>query len=302
MNATAFLSRKMLRPCSPLKVSILLAALFLPWKTFSSVRATRNPAREELPRGILTLRHLKDGISYDFTLDQCVQGVKLADTDYNGMLDSDEYVAFINRQRSNYFGNVTKFMDLPIDIITLFNNSACECRKSTGCCNSSGSSSMTSSINITAPKKAAKFCAAIIQAKSTTRVIPPKEGFSTLTALSLSFIAFAAGNLTVVGLYRSIWQKNGHHNSCLPKFRNASNVEPTARNECVETSTSGSLVNSNELLSEPISPSWSSSTCAIRSKSNSFDSSILLCGSPTIGSPIGFDRSVTSPSEEKKIE
>jgi hypothetical protein len=294
----------MLRPCLPLKVSILLVALFLLWKTPSSVsvRAIRNPEGERLPRGILTLRHLKVAISYDFTLDQCVQGVKLADSDHDGMLDSDEYVAFINRQRSNHFGNVTKFMDLPIDIITLFNNSAYECRKPTGCCNPSDSSSTTYSINITAPKKAAKFCATMIQAKSTTRVIPSNEGFSTLTALSLSFIAFAAGNLTVVGLYRSIWQKNGHHNSYLPKFRNASNVEPTARNECAETRTSGGLVNGNELLREPISPAWSSSSCAIRSKSNSFDSSILVCESPTIGSPIGFDRYVTLPSGEKKNE
>lgn len=295
--------REMLRPYLSLKASILLAASFLVLKTSSSVsvRAVRSRG-EGLPRGIFYLRRSKETIPYNFTLDQCVQGMKQADSNHDGLLDSDEYVDFINIQRSHYFGNVTKFLDLPIDIITLFNYSACECSKSTGCCVSGVTSSTSWSINITAPEKAVKFCSAIIQAKSTTRVTPHNEGFSTLTALSLSFIAFAAGNLTAVGIYRSIWQKNGHDNSYLPKLRNAPNAEPTAYIECVKTGSLDDLVNSDELLREANSSGCSSTYSATRPKSNSFDLSILVHGSPTIGNPIGFDSSVTLPSGERKIE
>lgn len=294
---------EMLRPFLSLKASILFAASFLVRKASSSVSVKALKSRGAgLPRGIAYLRQSKEIIPYNFTLDQCVQGMKQADTNHDGLLDSNEYVDFINLRRSNYFGNATNFLDLPIDIITLFNYSACECSKSTGCCVSGATSSMSASINITAPKKAVKFCSALIQAKSTTRVTPQNDGFNTLTALSLSFIAFAAGNLTAVGLYRTIWQKNGHDNSYLPKLQNSSNAEPTKCNECVETGSLDDLVNSNELVREANSSGWSSTYSATRPKSNSFDLSILVCGSPTIGNPIGFDSSVTLPSEEGKIE
>lgn len=290
---------KIQKCCLPLISSVLTSYLML-WKIATSVKLTANVRRGKRAHdGNKVFRKLSTNFSPLSTLDQCIKEIKLADTNHDGVLTSDEFVYFIDLQPNNSFGNATKFTELPQNIISLFNDSACDCKKNTACC-SGVNASAPPFINITASDNTARFCFDLFQAKSITRVVPPKEEFDATVTVGVAFIAFVAGILTVVGLYKSLRPKEGHDNNRV-KIRRVSPIDsPNFVKECLEERSLEGPAKSSTSSNEASSSGWSSSSSVPSSKTDSFDSIVFERAVLQIGTATGFDENVTSTVNEKK--
>lgn len=91
-------------------------------------------------------------------LQRCSQNLKIATTDSNNMMTANEFVKFINLESNNYFGNVTSFQELPLELIQIFNFLACNCAALTCCENHKNNSASEPSVNLTKLSNSTSFC------------------------------------------------------------------------------------------------------------------------------------------------
>lgn len=91
-------------------------------------------------------------------LQRCSQNLKSATSDSNNMMAANEFVKFINLESNNYFGNVTSFQELPLELIQIFNFLACNCAALTCCENHKNSSASEASVNLTKLSNSTSFC------------------------------------------------------------------------------------------------------------------------------------------------